>query len=145
MTFSTSCRLNLFCCNLLCAGTLSTGTLSCPITLANTGNIGLTNINVQSPSTACTAGVLEPGSAPHNCTVTLASTLADFEQGSMLLSVAASGTPRGVGVSGPITGQAQSVFALQKVLAVSVPSSLAEPSSVSNAGESVLGSLLSVC
>lgn len=126
---------NCFTCLHAAAGT-ATGSLSCPIQLRNSGNVGLLNVNLQSPSIACTASVLEPSSAPYNCTVTLPSTLDNFEQGSMALSVVAAASPRGEWTAGPITGQAKSDFALQKVYEVSVLSAgtRADPASVSQAG-----------
>lgn len=116
------------------AGTTATGTLTCPIQLSNTGNVGLQNINLQSPSTACTAAVLEPNSPPKDCTVTLASNLGNFEQGAMVLSVVASATPRGAGAPTSVSGTAQSVFTLEKVYEVSTADALAVPTSVNGAG-----------
>jgi len=114
------------------AGTTD-GMLTCPIQISNTGNVGLLNINLQSPATACTAPVLEPGSPPLSCQVSLPSTLADFEAGSMRLNVLVGALPRFTGAAASITAETSLNVSLVKSYSLAVEGA-ATPPSVTSGG-----------
>lgn len=119
------------------AGSTATGLLTCPIQLRNTGNVGLVQINLKSPSTACTAAALEP-SAVLNCTGSLAASQADFEQGVMFLSVLAEATPRVAGTQTPFAAKSPLEVRLVKQWQVTVVQATAMPTTVNQAGERVV-------
>jgi hypothetical protein len=117
--------------------------VTCLVTLSNSGNVGLTDATITSPtvpatvSTACPAVTLEPAETAAACTVNVAATPDDFEQGGMWFNVTAEATSRAdTPAAGAVMAHAehyQTLTQLRKLTA----SFVAEPPSVSSAG--VLG------
>jgi hypothetical protein len=104
--------------------------------LFNGGNVGLTGATIASPTAlvACPAVTLEPGqSSAAGCSVNVASTPYDFEQGGMWLNVTAEATSRANTAAAAITAHAehyQTLVQLRKLAATFV----ADPSTTSSAG-----------
>jgi hypothetical protein len=94
--------------------------------------VGLQQVILATPSTACSSPVLEPGSYL-NCTVSKPALQSDFEQGSMLLSVLAQATPRFAGSQSNINGSAQATVLLVQSTKVDVQA-YSDPVSVAQAG-----------
>jgi hypothetical protein len=71
---------------------LAGASLACVVDVANDGNVGIRDVGVTSP-TACTVGLLEPGSSGP-CSVTVPATVADFVKSSLDFQVTATGVNR---------------------------------------------------
>jgi hypothetical protein len=106
--------------------------LFCTAKLVNAGNVGLTGAAITSPAVNCPSQTLEPGMSAANCTVTVTSTHAEFEQGSMWLNMTAEAINRADNVT-VVTGHAEHLEQLTVVRQLTV-TSVAEPSSMSSAG-----------
>jgi len=99
--------------------------------LANTGNVGLQQVSLDSPTSVCATADLQPGAAPHSCQVLFASGADDFEQGFMWRNVSAHAQTK---ANVPVSGQTTQLVSLVASRRLSM-TLLAEPIVVTRSGE----------
>jgi hypothetical protein len=106
-----------------------------PIHLQNTGNVGLTNVNVPN-SINCSLPGMEPASSIR-CALAVQLVQADFEAAGINISISATALPRAgvVALSGALESRARVILDVVRLLAVDVSTNT---SSVAAAGETRL-------